>query len=254
MIRLLDVSLDTPEENLAMEESLWNELEHAAEGGSGTLRFWESRRYFVVLGYSGRPEQEVRGEACEQAGVPVLRRITGGGAVLQGPGCLNYTLALSLEAYPALRDVRRSLGLILGKVRAALGLEGIAIRGLCDLALNERKISGNAQRRGRRTLLHQGTLLYNFDAALVERYLQEPPRQPDYRRGRRHVEFMGNLPVGPQEIKRRLACEEWWTWRDSNSRPLPCHLRNINHLQTAALKTKDLAGGGVDAIWTPRRP
>jgi len=205
MIRLLDVSMDKPEENLAMDEALLNELDQAAGCRSGILRFWESRRYFVVLGYSGRLQHEVCWEACEQADVPVLRRITGGGAVLQGPGCLNYTLVLSLDRYPELRDVRRSLCLILGKLRVALGLEGIAIRGLADLALGERKISGNAQRRMRSALLHHGTVLYNFDAALVERYLQEPPRQPDYRRRRRHAEFLGNIPVAPHEIKRRIA-------------------------------------------------
>jgi len=40
----------------------------------------------------------------------------------------------------------------------------------------------------------------------------------------------------------------WWTWWDSNSRPLPCHLRNINHLRTFWCKTKDLAVGDLDSI------
>lgn len=205
MIRLVDVTVDKPEENLSMDQALLNELERHAACRCGILRFWESRQYFVVLGHSGRFEDEVCSEACEQAGVPVLRRITGGGAVLQGPGCLNYTLVLPLEVYPELWDVRRSLGLILGKLRGALALDEIEIRVPADLALGERKISGNAQRRGRRALLHHGTILYNFNAALVEQYLREPVRQPDYRRRRRHTEFLGNIPVASHEIKRRIA-------------------------------------------------
>lgn len=204
MIRLLDLTLNKPEENLSMDEALLNELEHDTACRSGILRFWESGQYFVVLGQSGSFD-EVCCEACAQAGVPVLRRITGGGAVLQGPGCLNYTLVLALDGYPELCDVRRSLSLILGKLRDALAVEGVAIRGLADLALDEHKISGNAQRRMRRALLHHGTILYNFNAALVERYLREPLRQPDYRRRRRHAEFLGNIPVPPHEIKRRIA-------------------------------------------------
>src|ERR1700683_5432886 len=39
----------------------------------------------------------------------------------------------------------------------------------------------------------------------------------------------------------------WWTWSGSNRRPLPCHGRNINGLQTAWRKTKDVATGGLDA-------
>src|ERR1039458_2509073 len=56
----------------------------------------------------------------------------------------------------------------------------------------------------------------------------------------------------------------WWTWSGSNRRPLPCHLRNINHLQTLPPETKDLARclvdaggrhgtpfGHLDSTWTP---
>src|ERR1035441_6367296 len=39
----------------------------------------------------------------------------------------------------------------------------------------------------------------------------------------------------------------WWSWSGSNRRPLPCHLRNINHLQAFPPETKDLARGLVDS-------
>src|ERR1035438_3626595 len=39
----------------------------------------------------------------------------------------------------------------------------------------------------------------------------------------------------------------WWTWSGSNRRPLPCHLRNINHLRAFPPETKDLARGLVDS-------
>ena len=43
----------------------------------------------------------------------------------------------------------------------------------------------------------------------------------------------------------------WWTWTGSNRRPLPCHLRNINHLRTLSLETKDLTRGDLDASGRP---
>src|SRR5688572_23295776 len=103
MLRLLDLTLPTPEENLALDEALLLALEQDLAGGAGppppleTLRFWESPVPFVVLGVSGRLREEVDREACARAGVPVLRRASGGGTVIQGPGCLNFSLALSLE-------------------------------------------------------------------------------------------------------------------------------------------------------------
>jgi len=71
--------------------------------------------------------------------------------------------------------------------------------------LNGRKVSGSAQRRGRRALLHHGTLLYDFDPALAVRYLKEPSRQPAYRARRSHGEFLGNLPLTGEEVRARLV-------------------------------------------------
>src|SRR5207302_3720023 len=76
--------------------------------------------------------------------------------------------------------------------------------GTSDLAAAGRKFSGNSQQRKRHFLLHHGTLLYDFDLERVSRYLRQPARQPDYRRDRTHAAFLTNLPLGAEEIKRRL--------------------------------------------------
>ena len=77
-----------------------------------------------------------------------------------------------------------------------------------DLVCAGRKVSGNSQRRTSGAVLHHGTLLYNFNAELAGRYLLEPKRQPAYRRGRTHAQFLGNLPFGATEIEQRVA-EVW---------------------------------------------
>ena len=60
-MKYLDLSLSTPEENLACDEAL---LELSEEVGNGeVLRFWESHRYFVVLGYSRKFRLEVNLES-----------------------------------------------------------------------------------------------------------------------------------------------------------------------------------------------
>jgi len=171
----------------------------------GTLRVWESPVPAVVLGRSGSIARDVNEAACAADGVEILRRTSGGGAVLLGPGCVNYSLLLSLEIHPELRDVRASYRLILGWLIQALRVPGLEIRGLSDLAIGGRKVSGNAQHRGSGTLLHHGTLLCGLDAQLIERYLKEPARQPDYRQGRSHREFLGALPLTADIIRQRLT-------------------------------------------------
>src|SRR5215813_9500173 len=99
-VRLITTSPDSAAENLALDEILLAQREE-------TLRFWECSRPVVVLGRSGRARGQIRMEACEADGVDVLRRCSGGGAVVLGPGCLNYSFVFSLEERPLWHNVRR---------------------------------------------------------------------------------------------------------------------------------------------------
>jgi lipoate-protein ligase A len=208
-VQLLDLSLPTAAENLALDESLFRGLEAAGGAGADTapwerLRLWESPEPCVVLGRSGRAEEEVDLAACRAAGVPVLRRASGGGTVVLGPGCLCFALVLSYRARPALREVAGSYALLLGALARALGLPALTRDG-SDLALGGRKVSGNAQLRGRFGLLHHGTLLHGFERSLLPRLLREPSRRPAYRGRRSHLEFVGDLPLPSKALKAALA-------------------------------------------------
>jgi len=191
--------------DLALHTALYDALESGA--GTEALRVWESAARVVVLGRSGVISRDVEADACAADGVAIVRRDSGGGAVVLGPGCLNYALVLSLERRPQLRDVRASYRQILGWLVRRLAVPGLEISAGSDLAIAGRKVSGNAQRRGARALLHHGTLLYAFDARAAERYLKEPARRPDYRGDRRHAEFLGNLPLSVRQIRDALHCK-----------------------------------------------
>lgn len=206
--RLLDLTLSSPAENLALDEALLDELEE--QGGDSVLRFWESDRYFVVLGAACRVVDDVHLAACEQDGVPVLRRASGGGTVLQGPGCLSYAFVLPLQSHPRLANIRSTNQFILERIAAALHRwePATAFRGISDLAIGEMKISGNAQRRTRRALLFHGTILHRMPADCIARYLKHPARQPDYRRDRPHNSFLRTIEAQPEAIKAAIA-EAW---------------------------------------------
>src|SRR5213595_308411 len=102
-MHLLDFTLPTPAENLACDEALLEAFE-AAEG-RGVLRFWEPADYFVVTGYANHVSTEVDRAACAAEGIPILRRCSGGGTVLQGAGCLNYSLVLNVADHPELHSI-----------------------------------------------------------------------------------------------------------------------------------------------------
>jgi len=201
----LDLTLPSAAANLACDEALLD----ACEDGDGAevLRFWEPRECFVVVGYSNEVAREVNLAACRQAGVGVLRRCSGGGAVLQGPGCLNYSLVLRMEGRPPLDTITGANRHIMERQRDALaGLlrRPVEIKGFTDLAAGGLKFSGNAQRRKRRALIFHGTFLWHFDLTLMDRFLKMPSRQPDYRQDRPHDRFLTNLDAAAPAIKDAL--------------------------------------------------
>jgi lipoate-protein ligase A len=183
-------------------EAEWQLFQAFEAGATGHLyRTWETARPVVVVGRNASIGDQTLQHVCGRDGVPVLRRCSGGGAVILGPGCLNYALGVSLVSHPAWEDVAVSFSTILEQVAAVLNVPNLTVAGGTDLALNGRKVSGNAQRRGRRALLHHGTLLYAFDASLASRYLTDPDRQPAYRAARPHTDFLGNLPLSREAIE-----------------------------------------------------
>lgn len=208
-LRLLELTLPTPEENLALDEALLDEAEE--EGRGEVLRIWEAARPFVVLGRSSRHLDEVDRAACRERDVPVLRRCSGGASIVAGPGCLMYAVVLDYERRPALRMLDEAHRFVLARVaRAAARFADVAPRGTSDLAFGAppRKFSGNSLRCKRRHLLYHGTLLYGFRLELIAECLRTAPRQPEYRFGREHAEFVANLPAAAGPLAQALI-ESW---------------------------------------------
>ena len=113
-----------------------------------------------------------------------------------------YAIVLSYERYPRLQAIDEAHRHVLGRLAEGIGgyVPGVRHVGISDLALGDRKFSGNSLRAKRRHFLYHGTLLYDFPLSVVGRYLARPPREPEYRGGRGHAEFLVNLPLGSSRI------------------------------------------------------
>ncbi len=203
---ILDLTLSTPQANLALDEALLDMCEAGFKGE--ILRFWEPRSWFVVLGYSNHWKQEVYFSKCRREAIPIFRRSSGGGTVLQGPGCFNYALILNIKKRKSLKNPVSTNLFILKKIKRALEPlvpEKISLNGVTDLSIHGKKFSGNAQRRKLQYALFHGTFLTHFNAKRVQKFLAFPSKSPPYRKGRSHLDFLTDLNVPPEVIKRSMA-------------------------------------------------
>ena len=149
----------------------------------------------VVLGRASKPEIELNADACVEDGVPILRRRGGGCAVVIDPGNAIVAVAMPAKGIGGITEhfSRLSAWVIAGLERA--GVIGVYHDGISDLVCDDLKIGGACIYRAKDLLLYSATLLVDPDLDLVERYLKHPPREPEYRRGRSHREFMGGIGV-----------------------------------------------------------
>jgi len=200
----LDRSLAEPAMNLALDEAL---LVHAEQAGEESIRFWRFNRPVVVLGRGSKIGAEVDVEFCQRESIPVLRRCSGGASIVAGPDCLMYSVVLDLVARPELRSVDEAHRFVIGNLAAAILSQRAEIQwqGICDLTLDSKKFSGNSLRIARNHLLYHGTVLQRVDRELVQRCLRTAPRQPDYRDGRDHDEFVTSIAIDPIQFCDALA-------------------------------------------------
>ena len=190
---------------LALDEALLIGAESGEIGAS--FRTWEFAQPTVVLGRSSKVDRETDREFCDSNGIPIYRRCSGGASIVGGPGCLMYSVVLSIQEFPQAARIDGAHALVMGRVLAAVRpqLPEVRLQGICDLTWKNQKFSGNALRITRQHVLYHGTILYAADLHLTSKCLDFAPRQPGYREGRNHLTFITNAPLDRHRLVRDLS-------------------------------------------------
>lgn len=168
-------------------------VQHFCNWGQNFLYLWEPTEVTVVLGRGSKAEVEVDSLRCEAEGVRVFRRRGGGGTVVLSPGVIVLTTVFRPQE---LMDPPRWLPHISGvlkKVLQGLGIGNLEVRGYGDLCIEDRKILGGSLHIKRDLILYQGSLLVSNDLGLIPTFLHHPEREPSYRQGRVHLDFITSL-------------------------------------------------------------
>lgn len=161
-----------------------------------------------VIGHGGDPWRETRPEMLAADGVPLQRRRGGGCAVVLDAGNIVCSIVLPWPGIDGVTHAFARLSVVLSRALAAVGLPGVRQAGTSDLALAGRKLAGACIWRTRGLLYYASTLLINPDWDLIDRYLPHPPREPAYRAGRCHREFLTSLyAVGLRQHPESLSLD-----------------------------------------------
>ena len=208
-MQLSQLTLDPSAANLAFDEALLEQAESQPLHPE-VLRIWEPPETIVVLGRSSPIDQEVNMKFCRRNGIPIFRRCSGGASIVTGPGCLMYAVLLDYRRRENLRMLEQAHRFVMSQLRDAISRTGLDVQmqGTSDLTYNDRKFSGNSLRCKKNWMIYHGTLLVDFDLQTISDCLGDPRRQPEYRRGRSHEEFLTLLPIDMDALRQAIA-EQW---------------------------------------------
>ena len=156
---IVDTTTD-PAWNLAAEEYL------LTQRSEPFVRLWRNADS-VIIGRHQNAWAEIDLDFVEREQIPVVRRMTGGGAVFHDLGNVNYS-------FFDLKD-RRFTDVVLDALRP-LGLEG-RCEGRNDLTLDGRKFSGTAVCKKGDRILEHGTLLFNASFDRLSAALRPRPEK-----------------------------------------------------------------------------
>jgi len=216
--RLLELEYPDAPSNLALEEALAKQI---GQGRSPrTLRLWRNHRA-AVIGENQSARLELQLDACQELGVEVVRRFTGGGAVYHDLGNINYSICVPKQPSAALGSQQalftRALDCAATCLRM-LGLDSTQVP-INTILVRGRKVSGGAGAIRWGSVFYHGSILVSTDLQTVWKILrrEQPPQAPGLVQSTR-------LPVTSLE---RELCSE-----------IPIHLVK-NTLKNAFGKTYD---------------
>jgi lipoyl(octanoyl) transferase len=214
--------------NMALDEAMF--LLHEAGMTPPTLRVYAWQTPTLSFGYAQSVAREVHLDACRQYGVDVVRRPTGGRAVLHDDE-VTYSVIMPTAVSASANDITehyRLIGLALSEALSQLGLpvrlarpqrsarQRPATSPACfaalsryELSVDGRKLVGSAQKRASNALLQHGAIPFTLDRQRLFQCLRVPSEQRSMMVQEAYVTMtavheIATAPVGPAALHEAL--------------------------------------------------
>jgi lipoate---protein ligase len=163
------------------------------KGEYGRYKIWVPEKNMVIVGRGSNLKAEVNLELTQKDNVSVIRRDSGGCSVFLSPNMVVASFALyGQKLINPMVYFRLFNGFVI-KALSRMGLDDVEIKGISDLVVNGKKISGSSIYRNKNLVLFHIVINLSEKAELIGRYLKHPPKEPDYRKGRSHQDFVASI-------------------------------------------------------------
>ncbi|PLX09973.1 MAG: hypothetical protein C0594_05555 [Marinilabiliales bacterium] len=155
--------------------------------------FWIPDKKYLILGQSNKPEDSLFEEKVNEDNLTVYKRPSGGEAVILTKNTLVISIVFTAENFenPG-KYFSIANGFIMNALRK-LGISNIGQKGISDITIGNKKILGSSIYRRKDKIFYHAVLNVSESISQIAYYLKHPKKEPDYRKGRNHQEFVTSI-------------------------------------------------------------
>ena len=183
---------------------------------AGELEYlvWRPEEKIVVIGNGDKKENSVYTEYVEKNRIPVIKRKTGGHAVVLTPKMIAVSLVIKTDPPPLSSVLFSTCNRAVISALSELGIHPLAEKGISDIALGTKKIAGAAVYRNRNLAFYHSIVNIGEEPADMDKILKYPKKTPEYRKMRPHSDFVTSLwsegflislPIIREKVEKKLA-------------------------------------------------
>ncbi len=154
---------------------------------------WVPDDVYVVLGNSNKPRENLNEEKITEDGIKVYKRPSGGETVVLTPNTLVISIKIMQKKFADPQRYFRYFNQKIIQGLEKIGVQQLNYKGISDVAIKSKKILGSSIYRKRQAVFYHAVLNVSEPVETIERYIKHPTKEPDYRKGRSHKEFVTSL-------------------------------------------------------------
>lgn len=154
---------------------------------------WRPDEVYIILGRSNSLEKSLFTQHVIDDNVRIMKRPSGGEAVVLTPLMIVVAMAWPIEVSNSSQVAFKLSNELIISTLTQLGVRNLHHKGISDISINDRKIAGSAMHKGSDRWFYHAVVNVAEPIGTISWYLVHPNREPDYRQGRSHEDFVTNL-------------------------------------------------------------
>lgn len=154
---------------------------------------WQPQDRLIILGRSNNPEEALNIDEVKNDNIKVYKRPSGGQSVILTSNTLVISVKVKIDNELNTQKYFKEINDKIMDALSSFGVKNLSMKGISDISIGNKKILGSSIYLRKNTLFYHAVLNISESVDVISRYLKHPSKEPDYRKGRSHKEFITSL-------------------------------------------------------------